>query len=65
MTAEWRRFRRSQRRHCKWGARVFAYFFCGFLAPDFLAEPPDDFFAVLRQRDFAFFDFLPFLAGAD
>jgi hypothetical protein len=47
--------------------------FFAFLAADFLAEPPGDFFAVLPDLDFDFFDFsaeaffdlLPFLAAAD
>jgi hypothetical protein len=40
-------------------AFCLAYFFFGFLAPDFLAELPDDFFALLLDSDFnlAFADF--------
>jgi len=47
------------------GPRIFAYFFFGFLLPDFFAvllELGFDFFHFFAE---AFFDFLPFLAGAD
>ena len=65
----------TDRHYKRHPALSLAYFFFAFLAPDFLAELPDDFFALPPVSDFdlAFADFdaedflapLPFLAGSD
>lgn len=66
---------RADARIVRRGRRFQSYFFFAFLAPDFLAELPEDFFAPPLESDFdlAFADFeavdflepLPFLAGSD
>lgn len=66
---------RADARIVRRGRRFQSYFFFAFLASDFLAELPEDFFAPPPEFDFdlAFADFdaedflgpLPFFAGAD